>query len=218
MITYKQFIEAYSVKHIQVLDALVQQVEECTGDEFGYLSDVKIPDGMKKKEFDVYISNFKENGFIEESGIADGYRVLIEDLDGEGSRKSEIRLINKLFEMDGYFKDVFHGVQRQMVDNIKNDFYLLSGTGFGDTEALERDVRILRGQLEERCNELEDLREQKRDMADFLIEQAEKWSASDLRVTAIEMVGEKEYLRRKIEKGFNLWAADKEMLMEVLRG
>ena len=54
-------------------------------------------------------------------------------------------------------------------------------------------------------------------MADFLIQQAEKWSASDLRDTAISMIGICEYLRRKIEMGFNLWEADKEALKEILK-
>ena len=53
-------------------------------------------------------------------------------------------------------------------------------------------------------------------MADFLIEQAEKWSATDLRAKAIEMLGSREYLRRKIEKGFNLWESDRELLIDVL--
>lgn len=53
-------------------------------------------------------------------------------------------------------------------------------------------------------------------MADFLIEQAEKWSATDLRAKAIEMLGSSEYLRRKIEKGYNLWEADRELLINVL--
>lgn len=52
---------------------------------------------------------------------------------------------------------------------------------------------------------------------DFLIEQAEKWSASDLREKAIRMIGEREYLYRKIERGFNLWEADKVLLVELLK-
>ena len=54
-------------------------------------------------------------------------------------------------------------------------------------------------------------------MADFLILQAEKWSASDLREKAIKLVGIKEYLRRRIEFGFGLWADDKQALDEILR-
>ena len=53
-------------------------------------------------------------------------------------------------------------------------------------------------------------------MADFLILQAEKWSASDLREKAIKMVGIKEYLRRRIEFGFGLWEEDKKALSEIL--
>ena len=53
-------------------------------------------------------------------------------------------------------------------------------------------------------------------MADFLIEQAEKWSATDLRAKAIEVLGSREYLRRKLEKGFNLWESDRELLINVL--
>ncbi len=49
------------------------------------------------------------------------------------------------------------------------------------------------------------------------MDQAEKWSASDLREKAIAMIGEKEYLRRKIAKGYNLWDADKKLLDEILR-
>lgn len=53
-------------------------------------------------------------------------------------------------------------------------------------------------------------------MADFMIEQAEKWSASDLRMKAIEMLGPREYLRRKIERKMNLWTADRKLLVAIL--
>ncbi len=54
------------------------------------------------------------------------------------------------------------------------------------------------------------------DMADYLIEQSSKWSVSDLREKAIEMLGAKEYLRRKLEMGLSFWEADKELLKEIL--
>jgi len=31
------------------------------------------------------------------------------------------------------------------------------------------------------------------------------------------MIGEREYLRRKITKGYNLWEADKELLLDILK-
>ena len=53
-------------------------------------------------------------------------------------------------------------------------------------------------------------------IADWLMEQAEKWSATDLRDKAIEMLGAREYLRRKIERKMNLWKADRELLVSLL--
>lgn len=81
---------------------------------------------------------------------------------------------------------------------------------------LFKETKVLKGQLEEANNIIEDLREQKSQMLDFLIEQAEKWSASDLREKAIKILGAKEYLRRKVENGFNLWESDRELLIELL--
>lgn len=62
-----------------------------------------------------------------------------------------------------------------------------------------------------------ELYEERKCLVNFLIEQAEKWSASDLREKAIAMIGEKEYLRRKIAMGYNLWDADKKLLIEILK-
>ena len=62
-----------------------------------------------------------------------------------------------------------------------------------------------------------ELFDERKSLENFLIEQAEKCSSTDLRNRAILMLGEREYLRRKIERGFNLWEADKEMLIEILK-
>lgn len=62
-----------------------------------------------------------------------------------------------------------------------------------------------------------ELYEERKCLANFLIEQAEKWSASDLREKVISLIGEREYLRRKIAKGYNLWDADKKLLDEILK-
>jgi hypothetical protein len=62
-----------------------------------------------------------------------------------------------------------------------------------------------------------ELYEERKSLSNFLIDKAEKWSASDLREKAIAMIGEKEYLRRKIARGYNLWDADKKLLDSILR-
>lgn len=71
-------------------------------------------------------------------------------------------------------------------------------------------------ELEKQTVLVRELFEERRMMANFLIEQAQKWSASDLREKAIRMIGEKEYLRRKLEKGYEFWDIDKKMLNEIL--
>lgn len=70
----------------------------------------------------------------------------------------------------------------------------------------KNDVRKAEERMQDYVNEL----------ADWLIEQAEKYSAADLRSKAIKILGEREYLRRKIKGGFNLWEIDKELLTEIL--
>lgn len=59
-------------------------------------------------------------------------------------------------------------------------------------------------------------RNQINEIALFLVDQAEKWSASDLRSKAIQMLGIETYLRIKIQKGYNLWQKDLDALVEIL--
>lgn len=66
------------------------------------------------------------------------------------------------------------------------------------------------GYLEEKA------KQEKAAMVEFLIAQAEKWGATDLREKVIEMIGTKAYLRYKITHNLNLWDADKELLSEIL--
>lgn len=85
------------------------------------------------------------------------------------------------------------------------------------TMEVERTNAALKSVTTEYKRAAESLQETTSQMADFLILQAEKWSASDLREKAIKLVGIKEYLRRRIEFGFDLWADDKKALDEILR-
>lgn len=61
------------------------------------------------------------------------------------------------------------------------------------------------------------LYEERKSIENFLIDQSEKWIASELREKVISMIGEREYLRRKIEKGYNIWEDDKELLLDILK-
>ena len=72
-------------------------------------------------------------------------------------------------------------------------------------------------EIERKTVLVRELSEERKCLANFLIEQAQKWSATDLREKAIAMVGEKEYIRCKLAKGYNLWEADKELLLDILK-
>ncbi|MDR1120679.1 MAG: hypothetical protein LBM08_07145 [Dysgonamonadaceae bacterium] len=77
-------------------------------------------------------------------------------------------------------------------------------------------TRTLKGQYEERCNEIEDLHEQKNEMVDFLIERAQAFSDKELLEKASEMVGQKEVIRRRIVKGHTLWSHETEWMLSNL--
>lgn len=86
--------------------------------------------------------------------------------------------------------------------------------------ALTLEVEQLQGALASANKAYENAERGMRDfadqMADFLILQAEKWSATDLREKAIKMVGFQEYIRRRLEFGFDLWEADRAELIKIL--
>lgn len=50
-------------------------------------------------------------------------------------------------------------------------------------------------EIERKTVLVRELYEERKCLSNFLIDQAEKWSASDLREKAITMIGEREYLR-----------------------
>lgn len=83
-------------------------------------------------------------------------------------------------------------------------------------ESLYVEIGVQKAQARTARQTIENLNKENSDMMDFLIEQAEKWSATDLRDKAIEILGVKEYLLRKLEKGFNLWKSDRQLLIEIL--
>lgn len=56
-------------------------------------------------------------------------------------------------------------------------------------------------EIEQKTVLVRELYEERKCLANFLIEQAEKWSASDLREKAIAMIGEKNISEEKLPKG-----------------
>ena len=82
-----------------------------------------------------------------------------------------------------------------------NDSVLLQEF-FAQSERLKGKVDAYRNQINE--------------IALFLVDQAEKWSASDLRSKAIQILGLEKYLQIKLQKGYNLWDIDREDMIQIL--
>ena len=81
---------------------------------------------------------------------------------------------------------------------------------------LFRTLCVKEGQYEERCNEIDDLHKQKSEMVDFLIDRAQAFSDKELLEKASEMIGQKEVIRRRILKGYQLWAYETEWMLNNL--
>ena len=82
-----------------------------------------------------------------------------------------------------------------------NDSVLLQEF-FAQSERLKGKVDAYRNQINE--------------IALFLVDQAEKWSASDLRSMAIQILGLEKYLQIMLHKGYNLWDIDREDMIQIL--
>ena len=54
------------------------------------------------------------------------------------------------------------------------------------------------------------------ELAYLIADEAEASSNSRLRAKAIEILGKKEYLAYKIRNGYNLWEADRKILLDIL--
>lgn len=75
-----------------------------------------------------------------------------------------------------------------------------------------RTINVLKGQYEERMNEIEDLHSQKYDLADFLIGKGHAYNDSDFRREAVKLVGEKQLVLRTLSMELPLWDEDKEYI------
>jgi hypothetical protein len=63
----------------------------------------------------------------------------------------------------------------------------------------------------------ESLHEWKSQMADFLLERAQKFGNITLHIKAADLIGMKEVIRRKIIKGLPLWEVDRVWLKNNLK-
>ena len=81
---------------------------------------------------------------------------------------------------------------------------------------LQRSLRITEGKLTQKTMMLEAAEKRESDLGDFLLEQAQKSGNPALREKAIELIGAKEYILRKLKTESPLWDDDRAILIETL--
>jgi len=117
----------------------------------------------------------------------------------------------KLWMKNGGIQKAYDAMCKDAAANkLKVDAYEKRITFLQNKEAeLTEEVEALRDDRVERINE-------RMELIEFLINSAEKWSATDIREKVIEMIGAKEYIRYKLEHDLNLWELDKELIMTLI--
>ncbi len=68
----------------------------------------------------------------------------------------------------------------------------------------------------EEGKKIEKLYKERAKTIDVIFEQANKYSSAELRSCCIEMMGARNYIRKMIETGKNLWQADKDLIVSLL--
>lgn len=84
------------------------------------------------------------------------------------------------------------------------------------TQVLFRQAEVLKFQLEERMNELDDVRSRRYEMAVFLIGKSCAYKDTDFYREAVRLVGQREVTRMKLEMDLPLWDDDKKLLRSYL--
>ena len=96
--------------------------------------------------------------------------------------------------------------------NIQKDQFCADWKKHNDSVLLQEFF----AQFERLKGKVDAYRNQINEIAMFLVDQAEKWSASDLRSMAIQILGLEQYIQIKLQKGYNLWDIDREDMIQIL--
>ena len=96
--------------------------------------------------------------------------------------------------------------------NIQKDQFCADWKKHNDSVLLQEFF----AQSERLKGKVDGYRNQINEIALFLVDQAEKWSASDLRSMAIQILGLEKYLQIKLQKGYTLWDIDREDMIQIL--
>lgn len=79
-----------------------------------------------------------------------------------------------------------------------------------------RRITVLNGMLEERNNELDDARQNRTSLAEFLLGKAATYDDTDFYREAVRLIGRKAAVLYKVKNGLPLWEEDVKYLEEAL--
>lgn len=116
------------------------------------------------------------------------------------------------------------GIKSDMVFEEANRMYMKAGDMDKDAfcdDYKEHGDSILLSYFYHHSNMLEkqkkDLDSFKNEIACFLLEKADEWDDKELRKKAVELIGEKEVILRKIELDLELWNEDKSYIKDNIQ-
>lgn len=116
------------------------------------------------------------------------------------------------------------GIKSDVVFEEANRMYMNAGDMDKDAfcdDYKEHGDSILLSYFYHHCNMLEtqkkDLDSFKNEIACFLLSKADDWDDKELRDKAVELIGEKEVILRKIELGIELWNEDKSYIKDNIQ-
>lgn len=106
---------------------------------------------------------------------------------------------------------------------VANDLYMMSGELDKDRFCADykkhKDSEIIKAlydKADAQSDRLHVLNSEREETIELLINMADEYSDSTIRQQVYKMIGEREYLRRKINKGYELWKDEREALNEIL--
>lgn len=128
------------------------------------------------------------------------------------SKEKEISLISSLIEANGYFSDELGQYKETMIQNIKNDYPLLMGTGI-ISEKEYKTEQAKRAKIEAELDRTKGVVE---GLIETMLRSSQRFGDEDLLHKAIAVIGHKEVIKLKLRMELPLWDIDNKFILENL--
>lgn len=87
----------------------------------------------------------------------------------------------------------------------------------GEIDTNKKQFEEVKQRLFDANQKIEQMEHGRRCLVEFMIDRSEAMSDAELRLRCINMIGPKEYIRYKLQKGYSLWELDKELIMNNMQ-